>query len=52
MKNSMLWLCRSGEESNAGKPRLVGPFQAQHKLANEEAGEVISGAYAFALERN
>src|SRR5215212_3168686 len=27
------------------------PFQAQHKLANEKAGEVISGTYAFVLER-
>jgi hypothetical protein len=44
MKNSMLWLWRCGEESNAGNPHPVGPFQAQHKLANEEAGEVISGA--------
>src|SRR5207247_10781405 len=43
MKNSMLWLCRCGEESNPGNPHPVGPFQAQHKLANEEAGEVISG---------
>jgi hypothetical protein len=44
MKNSMLWQCRCGEQSNISTPHLVGSFKAQHTLANEEAGEVISGA--------